>query len=97
MLDIRIGVAIEAEVDKQLLEICKRNATENKSLSKGDFLMAMVTMLSPEVQDQTIAAYRAKREGEKEQKKAVKKELTKKLKSLTPEEIEAVLAARKAA
>lgn len=103
MLDVRIGVAIESEVDEKLIEICQRHAGENKPLSKGDFLMAMVMMVPTEVQDQAITAFKAQREvrrlAQKEERKKTRKEeeqKLKKLRDLTPEEIDAILAARQA-
>lgn len=92
MLDRRIGVAIEAAVDDRLIAICEKHAGENKPLSKGDFLSAMVTMLPEEVMDKAITDYKARRAQEKQAKQEQKKKLQKALKNLSPEQIEALLA-----
>lgn len=103
MLDVRIGVAIAADADEKMVEICQKHAGENKPLSKGDFLMAMIMHVPPEVQDQAIAALKAKREEgkaqHKEERKKARKEQNerlKKLKSLSSEQIDALLAAQAA-
>jgi DUF1365 family protein len=95
MLDRRIGVAIEAAVDDKLIAICEKHAGENKPLSKGDFLSAMVTMLPPEVIDKAIADYKAQRALEKQARQEQKKQLQKALKNLSPDQIQAILAGQK--
>lgn len=101
MLEVRIGVAIESEADDKLVEICQKHAGANKPLSKGDFLMAMVMMVPAQVQDEAIAAFKAQREARRLEKQEAKKKARKEqddklkqLRDLTPQEIDAILAAR---
>jgi hypothetical protein len=103
MLDVRIGVAIAADADEKLVEICQKHAGENKPLSKGDFLMAMIRFVPPEVQDRAIAMLKDERaaqklaqQEERRQARKAENEKLKKLKSLSPEQIDALLAAQNA-
>jgi DUF1365 family protein len=105
MLDVRIGLAIESQADEKLVEICQKHAGENKPLSKGDFLMAMIMHVPAEVQDVAIAAFKDQRVERRLEQQAAKKKARKeendklkKLKELmSPQEIDAILAARQAA
>jgi adenosylmethionine-8-amino-7-oxononanoate aminotransferase len=92
MLDRRIGLAIAAKIDDKLIEICSRHGGENKPLSKGDFLSAMITMLPPEVMDKAIEAYKQDRDSRKQAQKQQKKDLQRAIKNLSPEQIAKLLA-----
>lgn len=92
MIDQRIGIAISATDNDALNALCAGH-----DISKGTFVSAMVSCLDPVARDKAIAAYKQLVASQREEKLAKRKELKKKLNSLTPEEIEAALAARQAA
>lgn len=92
MIDQRIGIALSDSANTALTDLCAQH-----DISKGVFVTAMMQCLDLVARDQAIAAYKELAASEREAKLAQRKELKKKLKSLTPEEIENVLAARQAA
>ena len=92
MIDVRIGLAVDDVVNDKLVALCAR-----LDISKGAFVTAMVEHIEERLIDEAVAAYKADHEVKRGEILAQRKELKKKLKSLTPAEIEQALAARKAA
>lgn len=92
MLDVRTGIALESSINDTFVEVCGRH-----KISKGDFIAAILTQLDPAVTEAALLAFKKDKEAKRAERKEAKKGVNKLLKSLKPEEIQAILAAREQA
>lgn len=88
MIDKRLGIAVEPAIDDELIQFCKEH-----DISKGAFLSAMMTELDPKARAQAVQRYKERVGKERDAKKNARKAFNQKLRSMSLEEIEAIMRA----